>query len=88
MARKNNKLSLLSLIIDVSFADVSFTSVLTSSLFKFLVGPENKSFMIHATLVAHHSKPLDKLINGGMSEAIDGCALLGEVDGDTFACFG
>ena len=83
MAGKNNKLSLLSLI-----TDISFTSVLTSSPFKFLVGPEKKPFIIHATLVAQHSKPLGNLINGRMSEATDGCALLDDVDEDTFACFG
>lgn len=43
---------------------------------------------IHAELVAHHSKPLGKLINGQMIEANEGCAWLEDIDEDTFTRFG
>lgn len=43
---------------------------------------------IHAELVAHHSKPLSKLVNGQMIEAKEGCACLEDVDEDTFTRFG
>lgn len=43
--------------------------------------------MAHAALVAHHSKPLGVLVNGDMSEAREGCALLEGIDEDTFVRF-
>ena len=42
---------------------------------------------IHKTLVASVSKPLDRLMNGNMSEAQSGEGGLEEVDGPTFARF-
>ncbi len=42
---------------------------------------------MHKTLVANVSKPLDRLINGPMSEAQSGEAELEEVDGLTFTRF-
>ena len=43
---------------------------------------------IHGDLVAHHSKPLGKLINGEMKEAKEGSAWLEDIDEDTFTRFG
>ncbi len=56
---------------------------LSSTSFKFLVGPEKKLFTVHSALVTHHSKPLGVLVNGDMSEAKEGCALLEETDEHT-----
>jgi len=67
---------------------ISYESIISSAPFKFLVGPEKRPFVIHAALVAHYSKPLDVLVNGKMSEAIEGCAYLDDVDEDTFVRFG
>ena len=62
-------------------------SVLASTPFKFLIGRSRKLFTVHAALIAHHSKPLDILVNGDMSEAKEGCALLDDVDEYTFVRF-
>ena len=43
--------------------------------------------MVHSALIAHHSKPLGVLVNGKMSEAKEGCALLEDVDERTFVRF-
>ncbi len=53
----------------------------------FIVGHEKKLLMVHSALIAHHSKPLDVLVNGDMSEAKEGCALLDDVDEHTFVRF-
>lgn len=69
---------------DTAFADLS-CSVYASVPFKFIV--EGEPFYIHADLVSFHSKPLDRMINGHMSEARKGFATLEDVDGDTFVRF-
>ncbi len=43
--------------------------------------------MVHAALIAHLSKPLDRLINGHMSEAREQCALLEDMDEHIFVRF-
>jgi hypothetical protein len=51
------------------------------------VGPDRKSFIVHAALVADHSAPLARLINGSMCEAKDGIVILDDVDEQTFIRF-
>ncbi|OAA61414.1 BTB/POZ fold protein [Cordyceps fumosorosea ARSEF 2679] len=53
-----------------------------------LVGPEKKEFFIHASLVTSQPKVLDKLVNGPMREAADGCTVWEHVDTATFVRFG
>ena len=60
---------------------------MSSSQFKFIVGPQKKEFTIHAALVAHQSKALDRLVNGDMKEAQEQCALLEATDEQTFIRF-
>lgn len=62
-------------------------SIIASTPFRFLVGPDKKLFTIHAALIAHHSKPLGVLVNGPMSEAKERCALLEDDDEHTFVRF-
>ncbi|KAL9118176.1 MAG: hypothetical protein Q9187_005280 [Circinaria calcarea] len=59
--------------------------IFASTPFKFIV--EGKSLYIHSALVAKHSKPLDRMINGRMSEAQKGFAVLDDVDVGTFTRF-
>ncbi|KAI9777302.1 MAG: hypothetical protein M1816_004801 [Peltula sp. TS41687] len=66
---------------------ISYESIVGSTPFKFLVGPDKKLFTVHAALVAHHSKPLSALVNGGMLEAKEGCAFLEDVDEQMFVRF-
>ena len=66
---------------------LNYLSVLASLPFRFLVGSDRKLFMIHSALIAHHSKPLGVLVNGNMSEAKEGCAMLEDVDERTFLRF-
>ncbi|KAI9886656.1 MAG: uracil DNA glycosylase [Watsoniomyces obsoletus] len=66
---------------------IPYESIIASQTFRFLVGKEKKAFTIHTALLAHHSDPLNALVNGPMSEAKDGCALLKDVDEDTFVRF-
>lgn len=62
-------------------------SIIASPPFRFLVGPDRKLFTIHTALVIHHSKPLGALLNGPMLEAKEKCALLEDIDDDTFVRF-
>lgn len=51
--------------------------------FKILVGPngaDRKLFTIHAAVVERLPAPLSALMNSSMREAIDGAALLEEID--------
>jgi len=62
-------------------------SILASTPFRFLVGRDRRLFTVHSSLIAHHSEPLDVLVNGYMSEAKEGCALLEDVEEQTFVQF-
>ena len=62
-------------------------SIVGSSHFKFLVGPDRKEFTIHSALVADQSEALNVLVNGGMKEAIEHCAIWQELDEETFLRF-
>lgn len=63
------------------------SSIFSSAPFKFLVGSNKKPFTVHSALIAHHSKPLDVLVNGDMLEAKEGCAFLEDIDEGTFLLF-
>ncbi|KAL8884425.1 MAG: hypothetical protein Q9192_006848 [Flavoplaca navasiana] len=60
-------------------------NVYTSSPFKFIV--EGTAFYLHAALVSHCSKPLDRMMNGEMSEAQKGYATLADIEEGTFGRF-
>jgi hypothetical protein len=60
-------------------------SVYASTPFKFLV--EGNPYYIHAGLVSRHSRPLDRMIHGGMAESQKGFAVLEDVNEGTFARF-
>ena len=60
-------------------------SVFTSSPFKFVI--DGNLLYVHAGLIALHSKPLNRMINGHMSEAQQGYAELQDVDKGTFIRF-
>ncbi|RYO89826.1 hypothetical protein DL766_005142 [Monosporascus sp. MC13-8B] len=61
--------------------------LLTSKLFRFLVGPERKEFVVHSLPFSRLSRALDTLINGEMSEACEGTAVWDDMDPDTFVRF-
>ena len=46
-----------------------------------------KRYTLHSQLATHYSEPLGVLLNGPMSEAKQGSAVLDDVDEDTFARF-
>ncbi|KAL8999634.1 MAG: hypothetical protein Q9169_001594 [Polycauliona sp. 2 TL-2023] len=60
-------------------------NVYTSTPFKFIV--EGTAFYLHAALVSQHSRPLDRMMNGGMSESQKGYATLQDVEEGTFGRF-
>lgn len=60
-------------------------NIYASTPFKFIIG--GNAYYIHAGLVSHHSRPLDRMINGSFAEAQKGFAVLEDVDEDTFARF-
>ncbi len=64
-----------------------YYSVLISTFFRFLVELDRKMFTIHSTLIAHHSKPLNVLINENMLKAKKKCVSLKDVDENTFVRF-
>ena len=61
------------------------SSVYASVPFKFIV--DGEPLYIHAGLVSLHSKPLDRMMNGSMTEAQEGFATLEDVDEGTFVRF-
>lgn len=62
-------------------------SVIVSDTFKFPIGSDRKNFTVYRTPVARHLVPLEKLMNGKMSEAKEGRAYLKDVDEHTFVRF-
>ena len=60
-------------------------SFYASAPFKFIIG--GNPLYIHAELVSRNSKPLDRMINGYMSEAQEGFAVIKDVDEGTFVRF-
>ena len=63
----------------------SSISIYASAPFKFIV--DGEPLYIHADLVSLHSKPLDRMMNGSMTEAQEGFATLEDVDEGTFVRF-
>ena len=61
------------------------SSVYASAPFKFIV--DGEPLYIHADLVSLHSKPLERRMNGSMTEAQEGFATLEDVDEWTFVRF-
>lgn len=61
------------------------TSIFASKPFTFIV--QGTPLYVHAALVADCSGPLDRMINGHLSEAKQGFALLEDVDEGTFVRF-
>lgn len=61
--------------------------IASSVPFRFLVGPNGREFTIHSALLSHQSPVLDKLVNGGFSEAAEKCVTWDSVDEDTFIRF-
>lgn len=59
----------------------------TSKLFTFVVGEDKKAVTVHSEAIAKHSRGLDILMNGKMSEAENGKTTLGDVLEDTFIRF-
>ena len=51
------------------------------------MGSEKRPFTVHAAVIAYHSKALGAMINGSMAEAREGCAVLEDVDEQTFVRF-
>ncbi|MCJ1347306.1 hypothetical protein MMC31_005529 [Peltigera leucophlebia] len=66
---------------------LSYESIFASATFRFLVGSNKRLFTVHVAPIAHHSKSLGDLMNGGMSEAHEGCASLEDVEESTFIRF-
>ena len=60
-------------------------SIYASTPFKFII--DGNPLYIHAELVSRNSKPLDRMINGYMSEAEKGFAVIKDVDEGTFVRF-
>ncbi|KAH6959643.1 hypothetical protein BKA56DRAFT_600729 [Ilyonectria sp. MPI-CAGE-AT-0026] len=68
-------------------ASIPYRQIVGSSPFKFLIGPDKKEYTIHSSLVAHQSGALNALVNGGMKEAREKCAIWEEFDEETFLRF-
>jgi hypothetical protein len=67
--------------------DLTRDSFVGSQPFRFLIGPDKKTFYVHTELVAQQSSALAALISGRMAEAKESCALLEDVDESTFVRF-
>ena len=71
--------------LEPSSSSTKASSIYTSTPFKFVV--QGNAFYLHAALVSRHSRPLDRMMNGDMSEAQKGYAVLEDVDEGTFGRF-
>lgn len=70
-----------------AWVDAEYSSIATSKLFRFLVGPEKEEFTIHSALVAHQSPELDTLVYGKFKESADGAVDWDDIDETTFISF-
>jgi BTB/POZ domain len=66
---------------------VTRDSFIGSHPFRFLIGPDKKTFYVHTELVAQHSSALGALVSGPMAEAKESCAILEDADEGTFVRF-
>src|SRR5271154_6137439 len=66
---------------------VTRDSFIASHPFRFLIGPDKKTFYVHTELVVQHSSALAALVSGRMAEAKESCAFLEDVDEGTFVRF-
>lgn len=66
-------------------SDTREGSIFASKTFKFII--QGQPLYIHADLVGRLSKPLDRMINGRMSEAVNEVASLEDVETETFVRF-
>lgn len=62
-----------------------FISIFTSSPFKFLI--DGNALYIHRGLITRNSAPLDRMVNGHMSEAVNGYAAINGLGDGVFARF-
>lgn len=63
------------------------SKALTSSLFTFLVGEEQKKFQVHSRVLSDISAPLGKMMTNGMQESIEKKASLVECSVESFELF-
>ncbi|KAM3422069.1 hypothetical protein BST61_g2445 [Cercospora zeina] len=63
----------------------SYKEIATTKPFRFVIGSNATEFFAHPAIIAQHSKPLAKLMNGNMREAREGQARIEEVDENDFA---
>ncbi|KAK2759337.1 hypothetical protein FQN54_002815 [Arachnomyces sp. PD_36] len=66
---------------------IPFEEVVASTPFKFYVGPDRKRFYAHKASIKKLSQPLSVLLDGPMSEAQSGSAILEETEEHTFVRF-
>ncbi len=64
-----------------------YYSILASTLFKFLVDHDKWLLTIHSSLIAHHLKFLDLLVNEYILKTKKRCALLKDIEEQTFVQF-
>ena len=67
-------------------ADV-VTSTFSSKQFVFAIGDRATEYTVHGALIAELSDPLEALVSGKMSEALNGRAIFKDMDEDTFVRF-
>lgn len=62
-------------------------SFIQSDLFELFIGQEKRQFVVHSKAIAATSPVFDKLVNGGLKESQDRCAVIEDVDCTTFIRF-
>ncbi len=64
-----------------------YYSILASTSFRSLVDRDRRLLTVHSSLIAHHSEFLDLLVNEYISKTKEKCALLKDVEEQTFVQF-
>jgi hypothetical protein len=66
---------------------LKFYRIISSRIFKFIVGDERTEFSVHEEAIAQLSTPLHNMMKGNMIEAMNGCTVWENVNKQTFKLF-
>ncbi|KAK7752186.1 hypothetical protein SLS62_005930 [Diatrype stigma] len=68
-------------------ASIPFQSIVESKMVQFIIGPEQKEFLVYSGAITSLSRPLNRLLTGHMKEALEGRVVWDDIDEGTFVRF-
>lgn len=64
-----------------------FFSIFDSALFEFVIGPNKRSFILHAAAISRLSDPLNAMMNGNLFESVEKRVELDDIDEEIWKRF-